>query len=278
MFRVLNSSPEPPTGRSETLPDALVETLLTALHRDPAERFADAAAFRRALKAAAPTPTAPDDDQSDDDEDATRIMRFDDTMAAVVSSGPKGELDDAAVRQASAHLASHIGPMASVIVRDAATRVSGVRQLYEVLADHIPDATERTAFMRKALRGALGLAGGTETAPSAGTGLMGTGTARPGGLGSRRGTAVGASSTGSGPGTVNGHGVRPEPGRANGPITDDHREQARRALAEHLGPIAGVLVKREAARADNPDHLGRLLAEHLPDPGDRDRFLARLRS
>ncbi|WP_299438474.1 serine/threonine-protein kinase [uncultured Rhodospira sp.] len=260
MYRVLNGAPEPPVGRTEPLSKELIAVMMTALARDPDDRYPDAAAFRRALKAAAPAgAVAPEgEDDPADAVDATRVMKLAD---AAPPAGPAGELDEAAVRQAREHLATHIGPVASVIVRDAVTRVSGVRQLYEVLAEHIPDDAERTAFQRKAVRGALGVTRGSGT-------QAGTGGSRPTGAGSgvRTGVRTGTSATG---------GSQAAP--VNGAIVDEDKDRLRLALAEHLGPIAGVLVKREAARANSPAHLGQLLAEHIDDPDARNAFLKRVR-
>lgn len=48
-------------------------------------------------------------------------------------------------------------------------------------------------------------------------------------------------------------------------------------LAEHLGPIAGVLVKRYARSAPDRDALLRELADELPDHASAEAFLARMR-
>ncbi|MDZ7753067.1 MAG: serine/threonine-protein kinase [Gammaproteobacteria bacterium] len=51
----------------------------------------------------------------------------------------------------------------------------------------------------------------------------------------------------------------------------------REELAEYLGPIAGVLVKRYARSAPNRDALLRELADELPDHSSAEAFLARMR-
>ena len=50
-------------------------------------------------------------------------------------------------------------------------------------------------------------------------------------------------------------------------------ERITRELAEHIGPLAKVLVKRAAKRACSPGDLYKLLAEHLPDDSLRELFL-----
>ncbi|MBB4285241.1 serine/threonine-protein kinase [Roseospira goensis] len=226
MHAVLNRPPVPPVGRPDPLPPALVAALEGALARDPEARPADAATLARVLKGVLRGAPA---ERAAPDPDATRVM-------APVAAGDRGELDDAALRQAGAHLASYIGPVASVVVREAAPRVSGIRHLYEVLADHIPGEAERRAFLRAATRAALGL--GRETAVAA----PATAPAPPGGA-------------------------------PAGGVDDAAAERVRLALAQHLGPIAGVLVRQARAEARDAAHLAVLVADQIADPEARARFL-----
>jgi serine/threonine-protein kinase len=50
--------------------------------------------------------------------------------------------------------------------------------------------------------------------------------------------------------------------------------KAEEALAEFIGPVARVLVKKAAARARDAAELGRLLVESVPVEAQRDRVLA----
>jgi serine/threonine-protein kinase len=56
-------------------------------------------------------------------------------------------------------------------------------------------------------------------------------------------------------------------------ITPAAIELAARRLAAHLGPIAPILARKEARRATNLRQFYELLAEHLGNPADRERFL-----
>lgn len=49
---------------------------------------------------------------------------------------------------------------------------------------------------------------------------------------------------------------------------------AKRELAKILGPIAGILVDKAAARAASPKHLHDSLLQHIDGESDRTRFLA----
>ncbi|MQX36145.1 serine/threonine-protein kinase [Roseospira navarrensis] len=300
MYKVLNEAPPPPRGRSEPLPPALADVMMTALARDPADRFPDATAFRAALRAvlaALPAEAAGGDGDTmvqgggvgPDDLDGTRVMSP--SLAAATSrevdggvgagGGDRGELDEAALQQAREHLATYLGPVASVIVRDAAQRASGIRDLYEVLAERIDDDKARAAFLRKVTRRALGVSTstGTITGTSVGSGTHhGPAKGTQAGGGTRREPAMG-SGVGSGPrsGPRSGHGSGHGSGTRAAPLTDQDRAEAREALAEHMGPIAAVLVKKAAATAASREDLFRALADHIEDAGARAGFLARAR-
>lgn len=50
-------------------------------------------------------------------------------------------------------------------------------------------------------------------------------------------------------------------------------EQARLALARHIGPLAGMIVTRAVTKARDLDHFYSLLAEQIDDPRERAQFL-----
>jgi len=56
-------------------------------------------------------------------------------------------------------------------------------------------------------------------------------------------------------------------------LSPELMEAAQQKLAAHVGPIAKVLVKRASRMTGNADEFYRLLAENVPDPQDRTRFL-----
>ena len=59
----------------------------------------------------------------------------------------------------------------------------------------------------------------------------------------------------------------------DGGISPAEIERARQALTVHVGPIAAVLVKKTAGKAGSVAELYRPLAEHIPDAGERSKFL-----
>jgi hypothetical protein len=58
-----------------------------------------------------------------------------------------------------------------------------------------------------------------------------------------------------------------------GELTQADIDRATTLLARHLGPIAGVLTRRAARRANSLRALYGLLAEHLENSTERARFL-----
>ncbi|HWE25141.1 MAG TPA: protein kinase [Myxococcales bacterium] len=60
----------------------------------------------------------------------------------------------------------------------------------------------------------------------------------------------------------------PPQSRCSGPVL----ERARRDLAVYVGPIAGILVSRAAAKAASEDDLWELLATEIASPKDREAF------
>jgi len=62
---------------------------------------------------------------------------------------------------------------------------------------------------------------------------------------------------------------------AGAAIPGEMVEEMTRLLAPHFGPIAKVLVRRTAARAQSPEDLRNTLAGQIDDPAERARFLER---
>lgn len=129
MYQVLHESPAPPSrfGAAPAF-DAVVQQ---ALARDPAARFADAAALRDALRAAA--------------------GRLDDQPTRVVTPPPPpraglGADERLALEQA---LASAIGPVAKLLVRQATQTAVDRSAVVATLAGQIAEPARRAAFLAR---------------------------------------------------------------------------------------------------------------------------------
>ena len=71
------------------------------------------------------------------------------SMAVSQLSAAVGPFAQDFLEQLRRELATHIGPIAKLLVKQAASRARTPRELYQRLAEHIPTAAERAAFLRR---------------------------------------------------------------------------------------------------------------------------------
>jgi serine/threonine-protein kinase len=264
MYKVLHEPPRTASALNTALLPALDGVLHRALARQPGDRFQTAAAFAAALAGAMVGMCRAEDTP---DESATVIGQ-----AAPVALPEPPALDTAALRQVEADLATHIGPVAKVLVRKASAGAATIHELYESLAAHLTSTAEREAFLRKADRTAATLGTGGSLARSRGS--------RPPSSGASAASAAATARyesgiSQSGPGQSRPGNSLPGGSQAGGagPLSDVILDKARRDLTQALGPIAQVLVKKTAPKAASPVELYRLLAMHIPRDDERDAFL-----
>lgn len=162
--------------------------------------------------------------------------------AVLNDATPLRSLTEAVLAGEAQRLADRVGPVAQVVVERAAGSSASVGDFYRTIAAVIPDDADRDAFLAKAL-----VAG----APEAPRPIADPPRSAP--------------APQSAPGTV------PE---AVPSFSADDLETATKQLAEHIGPLAKVLVKKEAARARDIRALYEQLAAYLDDEGHRAQFLA----
>ncbi len=135
-----------------------------------------------------------------------------------------------------------MGPLASVLVRRAARECADLPSLYARLAEQVTDPRSRTAFP-------------DERATSITTLKPGSSAAAP-----RPAATVGASGGGSG----------------GAPVTEPLLDAATRLMAQHVGPIAKVMVRKAAGRTQDRAVFFGLLAEAVPEGPARHKLLAEL--
>ena len=262
MYQVVHEKPKPPSQiDGATRPnfyDALIDT---AMAKSPAARFQSAGAFKQALVDAVGGPidtTAwertiiavsaprPAPGPAATPAGLRSTTSGSGSLAGASASGlAPTTLDSNLLTQAEASLARHVGPLASVLVRRAARGCTDLATLYARLAEHVEHPAARTAFLDQAT------ASGAITGTGAGAGGR---TLHPASSG---GTSV--------------------PGVAPGePLTAPVIEQATRLLAQRIGPIAAVVVRKAAAHAPQRAGFFALLAEAVDNPGQRAQLLAEL--
>lgn len=288
MYKVVNEMPQPPsTVEGADRPGWFDAIIARALAKRPDDRYASAEEFKQAL--------ADGIGQSIDDTSWEKTVMLaparsrppqplgalpaSPTQAPVSLSGASmpgsipgltpgstagtataptpSHWDKAQLTQAELTLARHVGPLASVLVRRAARECSNLDELYTRLAEQVTDPRARDAFLGQASL----VTGGTHRTAG---GTAGTALGSKGGLGTR-GTAASFGSAGSAGGTTIG-----------GPLTEAVVDKAQALLAQQVGPIAKVLVKRAATGTDSRAVFFNRLAEAVNDPAARAKLLAEL--
>ncbi len=170
-----------------------------------------------------------------------RTAAFDGGLTHTQPGLGSDELNEAALQVVERQLAAFIGPLAKVLVKRAAGKTTNALELYSILAAVLEREEDRKAFLARRTE----LGGGKASTP----------------------TPVSA------PVQAGPTAIAPTDVSAPGEITPAVIEQAARKLAEHLGPIAAVLARKDAKRAATLRDFYGLLAEHVANPTDRERFL-----
>jgi serine/threonine-protein kinase len=268
MYKVVHEPPLPPSAVEGVVRPRFYDALIaTALAKDPAQRFASAAAFKQALVHAVGHPI----DEAAWDKTiiaaavpARAAVAVPDPGSVQASAGSGSSVgpaptgwDRSVLAQAEAALAKHVGPLAAVLVRRAARDCSDLPALYAKLAEQITSATGRAAFWSQTsgLRGAPAAEGAVRLAGTA----IGRETRLP---------VPPASST------------KPVGEPASHPVAEPVGEalvaQATRALALQLGPIASAITKRAAAQHLPREAFFQTIAAAVTDPVRREKLLADL--
>ncbi len=156
---------------------------------------------------------------------------------APVDAGNGDPVPDEATRDAVARkLGDRIGPLAQIIVGRAARKAADAHEFYETVAAAIPDGPDRAAFLSDVTAGAK------SAGPSAAESV-------------RKPVSV----------------MAKEAARS---LSDADLAAAERALAQIIGPIARVMVRKAAGQAESRAALYNLLAAGINSPVDRERFRA----
>ncbi|HEY8975882.1 MAG TPA: serine/threonine-protein kinase [Burkholderiaceae bacterium] len=156
-----------------------------------------------------------------------------------------GDWDPAELLRLERVLATHVGPMARVMVREAARTHHDAISLIDAVAHNIPEEARRQKFMAQAHGGNHGGSGS-----SFGPSRFGSST-------------FGASTLGSGvkPSTHGGQ----HAGHAAA-LTEDFKNHVGQIITRKMGPIARVMVKRAAdAAGGSQERFVQLLLDALPE-------------
>ncbi len=234
-------APPPSSVATISLPPGIDDVIATALAKDPEQRFQNARAFQFALRAAAGEPAA---------APAGETTLVD--LGQVPLRAPAAVAwDDNVLMTIERQLARFVGPMARIMVRQAALQARDVQELYARLAGGIADPVRRERFLRN-----------PEVAEPTGT----HGTLRPPGTAATR---VGTRATESHPS------IASRSRSVTRPLEPAFVEHTTSCLAVYLGPIARVVARKAASQSDNTDDFVERCAQNL-GMQDRRAFLREL--
>jgi len=138
-YKICNETPRlPSTVAAQALPAGIDSIVMTALAKEPSRRFQSARDFHAALRnVAAQLPgvnmSAPD------------LTLLNIAIGDHVPAQPPA-WDDATLATVERDLARVVGPVAKVLVRNAASHAHDIGELYALLATNIPDREERRRF------------------------------------------------------------------------------------------------------------------------------------
>ena len=236
-YRICNEAPRPPTQVAQALPPEIDGLVMTALAKSPDARFQSAHAFHHALKAV--TAGMP----------GSALSLSDVTLQNVATGGHEAPLsttwNDATLATVERELARFVGPVAKVLVRNAAPKAHDVGELWALLAANISDQEDRRRF--------------ADRAPA--TDNTGGGAA-----------ASGPRATGS----KGGSGGKGAP-LSTQPLEAPFIDHTTQRLAVYLGPIAKVVTRKAAEQARTRDEFLQIVAGHIGTQ-DRRSFLREMGS
>ena len=235
-YKICHEQPPPASALCPfAIPPSIDALLDKALAKEPSDRFADARAFALALRLACGEPIGGPSGE-------TTVINLSEVPLKPPAVQPAW--DDASLATVERQLVRFVGPMARILVRQAALSAHDASELYALLALHIDDPKERGRFV------ALG-----RTSEVSGSHAKRTGTEGRATTGSRGAPTSSRTHT-----------------RASRPLEPAFVEHTTSRLAIYLGPIAKVVTKKAAQQARDTDEFVQLVAEHIGTQ-EREQFL-----
>jgi hypothetical protein len=214
---------------------ALLEAIDWALAPDESARPQSVAQMRERLGAAPAGPRA-----AGGDAEATVLAGAADGHPASAPSA--GVFSREQLKAVEAELSKHIGPIAPVVLRSAAKKAATFHALIEAVAREIPDVAAREAFTKRQLAADKSSPASGRQAPSAPAASMPT----------QVPTQVATEMIRFDAATI---------------------AKAESAMAQYLGPLARVVVKRAAVKARDVSELYLLLADQIEDKEEKKAFI-----
>ncbi len=265
MYKILNEEPPAPSVVTKGVRPVGFDAIVTrAMSKDPADRYPDAQAMRTALQGLSRAPAGPAAKATvilpiprDGEQPGTAsavspsvaspretppprdpaLSSNPGTGGSQAAPGTHAGLDPAELGRIERALATHVGPMARVMVRDAARTHADALSLATAVSRHIPEESKRQRFIDAAR-----------------------------GLGSQATPVPSPMASGATP--------IPRPAAAPAapaadPLDEPFKAHALAVITRKMGPIARVMVKRAAdASGNSRGRFVQLLLDGLAE-GDR---------
>jgi serine/threonine-protein kinase len=140
IYAHLHEIPKPPSEWNRNVPAGLSRVVLKALAKHPAERFQTANEFLKALEVVWA------EENGATLSEMVRPVKLEGAADAPAGSGGSA-FTQSEIEQASKSLALHIGPIAQIIVKRAASRSRSLSELYRIAAEEISSVHKREQFL-----------------------------------------------------------------------------------------------------------------------------------
>ncbi len=249
MYKVLHEAPPAPSTHTQVKRELLLDSVVAkAMAKQAQDRYPTAGAFREALKLHA-AKTHPQGMEPTGDETVIVGMPLPSPAAPIGAAG----FDADVLIHLERSLASYVGPLAKLLVKQAAASHTDMHSLVDAVAQHVPSPEDRAKFMAK-----LAKTGSTATPiPTSGGATAGS-------------NASSSAHTGAGTG---GGGT----GAGAQPVSEALVAHATRVLTTHMGPIAKVIVKKALAQSHNVDLFLDQLVTQSADGVNREQLRKELK-
>ena len=241
-YQICHEAPRPPSKvAQQPLPPAIDGLVMTALAKEPERtvperpRLSFGVACRRGRRAERRSVGAGGDAGQPRDRRSLPPL--------------PAAWDEATLATVERELARVVGPVAKVLVRNAALHAHDAAELYSLLGAHITDREERRRFVELA-----------PAVDSTGRATSGTGPHAPG--------ARGASGSHPPPLSSLARAMSDRPPLSTQPLEAPFIDQTTQRLAVYLGPIARIVARKAAEQARTRDEFLQIVAGHM---GTQDR-------
>jgi len=237
--------PEDIRALNPAVPDSLRRVITKSVAFDPAQRYADAAEFSKAISEAVPILSSePQVAKPPFLEPPLSQAPITETKLPPISRASQSPTGESAwhpdlLRDIERDLATFIGPMASIALKRAVNQTNDLLALYDFLSRQVTNPRDRAEFAAKGRQRAAARLGPLRpivlSTPEETTGRKADRSAVP-------------------------------PGPAK--IVAIQQD-----LTRYIGPIARILIKRELEKFETVEKLCLVLAGHIPSETDRRAFL-----